>query len=467
MSSPLEQNGNGPWYEGITRYQWIVLIIASLGWVFDVFEGQIFVASMNEAMPALTPSNTDPGTIEFYKKLIHSAFLLGGALGGVVFGLLSDRIGRVKVMIYTILMYSFFTCISALSQEWWHMIVFRFLVAMGVGGEWAVASAMVAEVFPKRARTWSLGIFHASSVFGTYIAIAAGTFLIPYLGWRWGFVLGAFPALLTIWVRMSLKEPKEWEQARNTAQTDTTKRMGRLTDLFRPGLRRHTLVGVGLATVGLTTFWGVHINAKDLMRKDAEAMYLAELPADATEQLTNLSPGAAKQLKEQLLADRRVALKRWEMAGMLLVTTGGGFGLLAFAPISTWIGRRGAFLFYHVGALVVAVYTWQMASGIELLYVVLPIFGFLTLGMHAGYAIYFPELFPTRLRGSGAGLCFNLGRIVVVPLLFIVGWAEQSREKGGIDLQREDAATYLSLLFLVGIILLLFAPETRGKELPE
>ncbi|MCA9016354.1 MAG: MFS transporter, partial [Planctomycetaceae bacterium] len=143
------------WYHGISRYQWMVLIIASLGWVFDVFEGQIFVASMNEAMPSLVEvepldesAQTDPVAIEkqqkelkgrlaLYNSIAFGAFLIGGALGGIAFGALSDRIGRKKTMSLTILFYSFFTCLSALSQEWWQLAGFRFLVALGVGGEWA------------------------------------------------------------------------------------------------------------------------------------------------------------------------------------------------------------------------------------------------------------------------------------------------------------------------------------------
>src|SRR5262249_1649919 len=129
----------------VTRYQWIVLIIACLGWIFDVFEGQIFVASMNEAMPSLLPPGTDKGTIAYYNNIAFGAFLVGGALGGVIFGMLSDKIGRTKTMVYTILMYSLFTCVTAFAKNWQQMAILRFFVAMGVGGEWAVASAMVAE----------------------------------------------------------------------------------------------------------------------------------------------------------------------------------------------------------------------------------------------------------------------------------------------------------------------------------
>src|SRR5262245_2937448 len=321
------------WYEGITRYQWLVLVIASLGWIFDTFEGQIFVASMREAMPSLLAPGTPAGAVSFYNNVALGAFLLGGAAGGVLFGALSDRIGRTPTMILTILIYSLFTAVTAASRTWWHMAGFRFLVALGVGGEWAVASAMVAEVFPKEARARSLGIFHGSSVLGTYLAVAAGAFVVadPRFGWRWGFIAGGGPALLTLWIRWRLREPERWVRARDAAAQDRKLRAGRIRDLFASGLRRRTLVGVGLAAVGLATFWGVHVYGKDLQRRAAEEAALAA--------------GAA--------ADS-AAIKRAEMLGMLLVTMGGGIGLLSFGPISERIGRRRAFVLFHLGGLAAA-----------------------------------------------------------------------------------------------------------------
>ena len=272
----LTPQAEGPWYAGITRYQWLVLVIASLGWVFDIFEGQIFVASMNEAMPSLVPAGTDKGTIAYYNQVTLAAFLLGGAIGGVLFGMLSDRIGRKKTMSLTIIMYSLFTCVSAFSMSWWHMVIFRFLVAMGVGGEWAVASSMVAEEFPKKARARVSGIFHASSVLGTYLAIATGLFFIgnehihewakeigyPSAPWRIGFGMGVLPALLIIWIRRSLKEPESWLNAKSRAKETPAEEMGRIADLFRGDLLVPTLVGVTLAAVGLATFWGAISTAK-------------------------------------------------------------------------------------------------------------------------------------------------------------------------------------------------------------
>jgi MFS family permease len=512
-NDPIE---NKPWYEGVTLYMWLVLVIASLGWIFDIFEGQIFVASMKEAMPSLLPEGTLEGTVDFYNNIAMGAYLVGGAFGGVLFGMLSDKIGRTRTMILTILMYSLFTCVTAFAQTWWQMTILRFLVAMGTGGEWAVASAMVAEVFPKRARAWSLGIFHASSVLGTYLALLAGAFVVgnTALGdwrWRWGFVIGAAPAVLTLAIRWYLREPEQWEQARDRAKENATERTGRVLDLFAAAWLRNTLVGLILATVGLATFWGVHIYGRELLRDLVEKSYAAMLPDELVQdgkpkravldgkldgilellpadmplekKLDGLQNSCARiSGKDQLfdsaatIDEKTTALKivfqkkaawikRWEMFGMFLVTTGGGLGLLSFGPICERIGRRATFLLFHVGGLASALIVFQGMSDVSpgTLCWMLPVFGYLTLGMHAGYAIYFPELFPTRLRGTGGGFCFNGGRFLAASILFVRGWM---RDDQGLGLSLESTASILSLLFLVGIVMLLAAPETKDRDLP-
>lgn len=442
------------WRDGVTHYQWLVLTIASLGWVFDVFEGQIFVSSMNEAMPSLLPKETSAGDLAFYNNVALSSFLVGGALGGVLFGIVADRVGRSKTMILTILLYSLFTCVTAFAQTWWQIAILRFFVALGVGGEWAVASAFVSEVFPKHARAWSGAVFHASSVLGTYLAIAAGAFIVnnPSYGWRWGFAIGAFPALLTLWIRWRLKEPETWTASREKRSVGRSP-FAELRELFGPKLRSRTLVAVSLAFVGLATFWGVHIYGKDLLLHRARERVLAE------EGVAVVDASA----KKEVFKKHSVELKRAEMWGMFLVTTGGGLGLLAFGPICERLGRRRAFLVFHLGGLVIALAVFQgLASTSDTLRTwLLPLFGFLTLGMHAGYAIYFPELYPTRLRSTGAGFCFNFARSATAVMLLVNG----TLQKAGLSF--ENAASLLSLLFLVGIALLKWAPETKGTELPD
>jgi MFS family permease len=440
-----------PWYRGITRYQWTVLAIASLGWVFDVFEGQVFVAFDDRAMTALLPANTAAAEVRYYNNIAFAAFLVGGALGGVLFGIISDRIGRKRAMVLTILVYSLFTAVSALAQAWWQLTICRFLVAFGTGGEWAVASALVAEVFPQKARAWSLAIFHASSILGTYLAILAGVILagFPEDGWRWGFLIGAGPALLILWVRTGLREPERWRQAHAEERED--QRAGRLGDLFTRRYLRRTLVGVTLATIGLATFWGVHIHGKARLRTAVEERHI--IPGGL------LASGAGA---ESALEANAAALKRWEMLGMFLATTGGGLGVVAFGPLCERLGRRGAFLLFQLGGLAATLVLFQWLADVNAILAFLPIFGFLTLGMHAGFAVYFPELFPTRLRSTGAGFCFNVGRLAAAPILFISGWLQKDW-----GYRLPDVCTLLGLLFLVGALVVLFAPETKGRDLPD
>jgi MFS family permease len=432
-----------PWWRGVTRYQWLVLAIASAGWVFDVFEGQIFGSCMNEALPVLMPG-TSRQDQEVVANVGIAAFLVGGALGGLLFGMLADRWGRRGTMAVTILMYSVFTGLTALAQNWWHLAALRFFVGMGVGGEWAVAAAVVAEVFPPRARPAASGIFHASSVLGTYLAVLAGLFVVAAdkeTGWRYGFLLGVLPALLVFWVRASMREPESWQAARKAAAQDAHRRLGSVTDLFAtPALRHHTLVATGLAVIGLATFWGTHFRGKDLLRQ-AKAHELA---------------GVAGAVDDKVV-------KNYEMLGMFLATTGGGLGLLSFAPISQRLGRRPAFALFHLGGFALVALVFFLADSVWALLIALPVFGFFTLGMHAGYAVYFPELFPTRLRGTGAGFCFNMARIFAGPVL--LGFGLLQRAPLGLSLPQ--AILVLGCLFLVGLLLVLLAPETRGQPLPE
>jgi MFS family permease len=425
----------GPWWGEVTRYQWFVLLLASAGWVFDVFEGQIFGACMNEALPTLLRGTGLESKKELLINVSLGAFLAGGALGGVVFGMMADRWGRRRTMALTILMYSAFTGLTALAQTWWQLAGLRFLVGMGTGGEWAVAAALVAEVFPARARPAASGIFHASSVLGTWMATAVGLLVVTggtEDGWRLGFLLGALPALLVFVVRTGMKETEGWQGARAKGEA-----LGKFTDLFtQPTLRRHTLLATTIALIGLATFWGTHFRGKDVLM---DAFLLSNPDADL------------------------VARKRWEMLGMFLVTTGGGLGLLSFAPLSQRIGRRPAFLLFHLGGFALVGLLYVLADALYALLPLLPVFGFFTLGMHAGYAVYFPELYPTRLRSTGAGFCFNVARIVTVPVLLFFGWLQSDPLK----LTRPQAILTLGSLFLVGAVLVLFAPETRGQPLPD
>jgi MFS family permease len=529
----MDNKGNSEeerWYCGITQYQWLVLTIASLGWVFDIYEGQIFVATMRDSMPDLLDAFSDDDVVKQWNDRAFGFFLLGGAFGGVLFGMLSDRIGRAKTMVYTILFYSMFTALSAFSQEAWQLAALRFLVAMGVGGEWAVASAMVAEVMPARSRPVTSSIFHASSVFGTLLAVGAIWLLVNYVpldrwgvdAWRAAFVLGILPALLTLWIRWKLREPKSWTAAKDRAESGDGQPTGRVRELFSPAYLRNTAIGVTLATIGLVTFWGGHIYGKNALLRSEQNKALAaekfvtiipskkDAPSDwetfVQHQIDFLNSkitlikdakisddGSRKMLeraearlngvksgdnqvqskaiqktydwmKRDVFERHKSTIKNAEMTSMALNTVGAGLGLVLFGSISTRLGRKGAFVLYHAMAFVMmlVMFKWLLPNNASetVLKICLPVFGFFTVGMHAGYAVYFPELYPTRLRGTGAGFCFNMGRLGTAAAFFGFGAMAS-------PLSQEVKAMWLAPLFLLGVVVVLFARETRGEDLPE
>lgn len=417
-----------PWYTGVTRYQWLVLVVASAGWVFDAFEGQLFNLTRGQMLPELL--GTEPGSAaeKRWGDRMLAVFLVGGTVGGITFGSLADRIGRKPTMSLTILFYSVFSGLTYFATELWHVAVLRFLVALGVGGEWAVAAALVAEVFPPKARAHASGIFHATSVFGTWLAALAG--LAVGAEWRYAYLIGVGPALLVLAVRAVLREPERWERAGAEGR-----QLGSFRELFGTWQwARSAVLGVLLAGVGLGTFWGVTVAGQDLTR---------ELLVR-----TGTNPDEASR-------DAKFAYG-------IVQAAGGGLGLLAFGPLAERVGRRRAFVLMHALALVVVPATCYLPQTYGQMLVALPVFGFFTLGIHAGYAVYFPELFPDHLRATGTGVCFNGGRLLAAPVLWLSGWL-----KGlpGIDLPL--AVTILGGLFAAGIGLVLMMPETRGRPLPE
>ena len=422
-TQPASESPPGPWYAEVSRYQWLVLAIASAGWIFDVFEGQLFNITRNDMLRELV---RDPSRHKFWGDVFLALFLLGGTLGGVLFGSLADRFGRKPTIALTILCYSVFSGLTYFATNLWHVAILRFLVAVGVGGEWAVAAALVAEVFPPRARARAGGIFHATSVVGTWLATLAG--LAVGTNWRYAYLIGIVPALLVFAVRTAIHEPQRWKQAETQNRP-----MGSFRDLFGHATwARHAILGLLLAAVGLGTFWGVTVAGQDLARE-----MLAR---------QGVSPAEAAQ--------------RSKFAYGIIQTIGGAIGMFAFGPLAERLGRRGAFALMHGLALIVVPLTCYAPQTYTQLLLFLPLFGAVTLGIHAGYAVYFPELFPDHLRSTGAGVCFNGGRLLAAPILWLSGSL-----KSATDLRL--AVTILGSLFLLGLIVLIFLPETKGKPLPE
>ena len=417
------------WYHGVTRYQWLVLIVASLGWVFDAFEGQLYNLTRADMLPDLLHVQANDQLVKIWGERFLGIFLIGGTLGGWLFSSLADKWGRNPVMALTILFYSLFSGLTACATEVWHVGALRFLVAMGVGGEWAVGAALVAEVFPKHARERAGGIFHATSVAGLWLAAGAG--LLVGTHWRTAYLLGVIPALLVLWVRLSIKEPENWQKAKRARP----ERMGSFSELLgNARWRPRAIFGALLAMVGLATFWGVVVAGQDL---------------------------AADLLKR--LGDPDWASKS-KVAFGFVQAAGAGAGMLAFGPLSARWGCKHTFVVMHIAALLLTpIVCWlpSMIGGYPLLLVLLPVFAFFAQGIHAGYAVYFPTLFPTHLRATGSGFCFNTGRRLAAPvLIWVSAWM-----KSALDMRL--AITCLGSLFLLGLVFLAYLPETQGQDLPE
>ena len=458
---------SGPWYRELNRYHWFVLIIAALGWLFDTMDQQLFNLARVPAMKELLPH--EPGQLpsqklmNFYGPLATSIFMIGWATGGLIFGVLGDRIGRAKVMLWTILIYSVCTGLSAFSVGFWDFAFYRFLTGLGVGGEFAVGVSLVAEVMPSRARPFALGLLQALSAVGNVSAACMNIVLgqvesagglqdlaiaeTPIKAWRILFIIGTVPALLAIFIRRNLQEPETWKAQRDAGMG---KQLGSYGELFRdPVLRKNAIIGLILASSGIIGLWGIGFFCFDL-----------------------LSPVFRKHFESQGLAENVVSGKvaTWVGITSVMQNIGGFFGIYAYSHLTSIFGRKPAFAVSFVSAMFsTALVFWTLDEFSEIFWMI-PLMGFCQLALFGGYAIYFPELFPTRLRSTGTSFCYNVGRYVAAAGPFALGYLTSNvySEANGYhqDGMRYAGVTMCSV-FLIGLFVLPFAPETKGKPLPE
>lgn len=441
---PVSQAGS--WRNDLNRYQWLVLAIASFGWMFDTMDQQLFNLARRPAIVDLMKvSPGDPASaarIAEYSGYATMIFMIGWASGGVFFGVLGDRIGRVRTMIFTILLYAVFTGLSVFSTGVWDFSLYRFLTGLGVGGQFSVGVALVAETVSDRARPYALGWLQALSTVGNMLAALIGILLgrlqetgIISSAWRIMFVIGALPALLCIPVFQKLKEPEAWRRARADG---TGKDLGSVRHLFAESRwRSNAIVGMLLAFAGVVGLWGIGFFSFDLLRSVLDK--------------TSMSAGQKT---------------RWIGITSLLQNAGSFLGVYAFTRLTSSVGRKISFAIAFVLAMFATAFTfWELRTFIDVLWMI-PLMGFAQLALFGGYAIYLPELFPTRLRSTGTSFCYNAGRFVAAVGPLALGLLT-SRVFADKPEPMRYAGVTMCLVFLVGLATLSFAPETKGKPLPE
>jgi MFS family permease len=397
------------------------------------------------------PGTPTQATIDSYGGYATSIFLMGWAIGGLIFGVMGDRIGRAKTMIVTILMYSAFTGLSALSTGFWDFAAYRFLTGMGVGGEFAVGVALVAEVMPDRARPYCLGVLQVLSAVGNISAalINMGMGRLVEYGlvdsvWRPMFVIGAVPALLALVIRWRLREPERWQQVSHTGEI--ARKLGSYRELFgHPVWRKHALLGLGLAFSGIVGLWGVGFFTFDLVGNVLRQRFI-----------------------DDGMSDKQVAgaVAYWKGIASMMMNAGGALGMYGFAILAQRWGRKPTFAMYFLAAMASTTSVFYFLTEYHQVFWMIPIMGFCLLSLFAGYAIYFPELFPTHLRSTGTSFCYNVGRFVAAAGPALLGLLT-----GVVYADTSEPLRYAGLtmcgIFVIGLLVLPFAPETKDQPLPE
>jgi MFS family permease len=425
------------WLDGISRYHWMVFIGCWLGGIFDGMDSTLMSVVMPIALGELL-GTTDKASLGFIASYVTSLFLLGWMVGGVLFGVIGDKLGRVKSMILSILLYAAFTGLAGLSQSWQQLAACRFLTGLGIGGELVSISTFLAEVWPSRSRAIAIGVLITSYQAGVFIAGSINT-LVP--DWRTSFFIGMLPAVLVIFLRMALKESDKWMEAREREQTTGMERVSHWRRLFSYQHARSLIVG-GLIFGGLLVgYWAS----------------LSWIPLWVQDMLQTGGTGN----------ERGIATMYQGIAAVLGCCLAGVF--------SDWIGRRATIMFSYLGCFAASALLFLTNSGFSpVIYWECALLGFFIGLAQAVMYIYLPELFPTLVRASATGFCLNVGRLITAVSVFFVGDLIQYILKhqvaqaffGQAAMSAYAVAAFLfSLAYLVAVIAACFGSETKGRAL--
>lgn len=457
-----------PWYKELNGYHWWVLLMCVLGWMFDTMDQRLFTLGRGDAARELGENIgiTDGAILDQIGKTANMWFIYGWATGGIFFGIMGDKWGRAKTMMITILVYAFFTAFSGFAQTPGQFHTFRFLTGLGVGGEFSAGVALLAEVIPERPRPYALGLMQGLSAVGNIVGSIIGL-LLSRMGkdWRWLFYMGALPALLVVLIRMTLKEPDSWVEAKANESNEPGKRMGSYKDLFsHRRWRKNAIIGVCISIVGVTGVWGIGFFTPELVTKVHEA----EWERNPAAIISVIEARGEEANAETIVAEQKKTLKDNRALMLMFQDIGAFFSMFGFAFLSARIGRRASFMICCAIALASIVLVFGYFNDSSQMWWMGLILGFGTLSLFGGYAVYFPEIFPTRLRSTGVSLCYNVGR-------YLAGFIQNQFPKQinsvvgryyqGVTAYRATNIA-LAMIYLLGIVVMFFAPETKGKPLP-
>jgi SHS family sialic acid transporter-like MFS transporter len=408
------------------RGHWLVLAAAFLGWMFDGLEMGIFPLLARPALQTMLPPSAEVSPDQFigiWMGRITALFLIGAAGGGFVFGWLGDRLGRVRAMTLSILTYSLFTGLCFFAQHPWQLGALRCLAAFGMGGEWSLGVALVMEAWPRQRRPLLAGIIGAAANLGyALIALAAMRFSVTPRSWRWVMIAGAAPALLALAIQLFVPESERWKAA-------VKQKVARpIHEILEAGLLRTALLAIAFSSIALIGTWG--------------SVQWLPLWAD---QMTHGAAFSAKALTQ------------------LISAVGAIIGCLAGAMVAGRLGRRPTYFWLCLLSLVscACLFRWVDHYGPVFLGLV-GVIGCVTAAFYGWLPLYLPELFPTRVRATGQGLCFNAGR-----LLAAVGALAQGQLVSAYGGSYAKAGSIVTLVYVAGLFLIWLAPETKDRPLPE
>jgi len=418
MTETAAANERSPlyWWTSATPHARKALIAGGAGWMLDGMDVMLYAL-------ALTTIKNEFGFTSTQSGLIASATLLASAFGGMAFGVIADRIGRVHALSISILMYSICTALCATSRSLEALIFWRLLVGIGMGGEWAAGSVLIAETWEPKQRGRAIGVMQSGWAIGYILAALLAAAIIPKWGWRPLFVVGAAPALVVLWIRSSVPEPKAWLES-------SGKRLGfgeTIVVLTRPPYGSRVIIACLLTTSLMCAFWGLFTWIPSFLA----------MPAD--------KGGAGLEF---------VYSTGW----IVTIQIGAFLGYFSFGFLAERFGRRATFVAFTVGA---AIFTpiFGLSSDIKwLLFAVGPLVGFFGHGFFSVFGALLAELFPSRVRATAQGLCYNFGRGVSAIAPTVIGALSANLGLG-------TALAFLGLLFLAGAIIFFFLPNVQGEEL--